>query len=113
SFSNGITSQPLLVRASQQDMSIERSSNTNMMAICIYQRRPFEDSSPLERQKVCSHTNTSPCTYNAEGDALQLTSKETRPEEPYIGNPAGAFVDPKPHRPGRDPVRVRGGYGLP
>ena len=28
-------------------------------------------------------------------------------------NPADAFVDPKSHTPGRDPVRTRGGYGLP
>ena len=62
---------------------------------------------------MCSHTNTSPCTSNADGDAPQITSKEPRPEARYAGNPAGAFVDPKPHMPGRDPVRARGSYGLP
>ncbi|KAF7092573.1 hypothetical protein CFC21_095045 [Triticum aestivum] len=61
----------------------------------------------------CSHTNTSPCTSNAEGDAPQLMSKETRPEARYASNPAGAFQDPKPHAPGRDPVWTCGGYGLP
>ena len=61
----------------------------------------------------CSHTNTSPCTLDAGGDAPQLTSKETRPEARYAGNSAGAFEVPKPHMPGRDPVRARGGYGLP
>ena len=62
---------------------------------------------------MCSHTNTSPCTSDTEGDAPQLTSKETRPEARYAGNPAGTFVDPKPHTPGRDPVRAHDGYGLP
>ena len=57
--------------------------------------------------------NTSTCTSNAEGDAPQLTSKEARPEARSASNPAGAFVDPKPHTPGRDPVRARGSYGLP
>ena len=52
----------------------------------------------------------SPCTSNTEGDALQLTSKETRPEARYASNPAGAFQDPKPHAPRRDPG---GCYGLP
>ena len=61
----------------------------------------------------CSHTNTSTCTLDAGGDAPQLTSKETRPEVRYASNLAGAFVDPKPHTPERDPVRARGGYGLP
>ena len=62
---------------------------------------------------TCSHTNTSPCTSNAEGDAPQLTSKETRLEARYASNPAGTFEDPKPHTLGRDPVRARSGYGLP
>ena len=62
---------------------------------------------------MCSHMNTSPCTFNAEGDAPQLTSKETRLEARYASNPAGAFVDPKPHTPGRDPVRAHDGYRLP
>ena len=57
--------------------------------------------------------NTSPCTSNTEGDAPQLTSKETRPEARYASNPAGAFQDPKPHTAGRDPVWTRGGYGMP
>ena len=57
--------------------------------------------------------NTSPCTLDAGGDAPQLTSKETRPEAWYAGNPAVAFDDPKAHTPGRDPVRARDGYGLP
>ena len=61
----------------------------------------------------CSHMNRSPCTSSAEGDAPQITSKENRPEARYASNPAGAFVDPKPRLPGRDPVRARGGYGLP
>ena len=67
----------------------------------------------LNLQINCSHTNMSPCTSNAEGDAPQLTSKETRPETRYASNPAGAFQDPKPHAPGRDPVWTRNGYGLP
>ena len=57
--------------------------------------------------------NTLSCTTDAEGDAPQLASKETRPEAWYASNPAGAFHDPKPHTPGRDPVRACGGYGLP
>ncbi|KAI4969131.1 hypothetical protein ZWY2020_000045, partial [Hordeum vulgare] len=60
----------------------------------------------------CSHTNTSPCTSNAEGDAQQLTSKENHPEVRCASNPAGAFEDPKPHTPGRDPVWTHDGYGL-
>ena len=61
----------------------------------------------------CSHMNMSPCTLDAGGDAPQLTLKETRSDARYAGNPAGAFDDTKPHTPGRDPVRARGGYGLP
>ena len=61
----------------------------------------------------CSHTNTSPCILDVGGDAPQLTSKETQPKARYAGNPAGAFVDPKPHTPGRDPVTECGGYRLP
>ena len=57
--------------------------------------------------------NTSPCTLYAGGDALQLTSKETRPEARYASNLAGAFENPKPYAPGRDPVWTRGGHGLP
>ena len=53
------------------------------------------------------------CTLDAGGDAPQLMSKETRPEARYTDNPAGAFEDPKPHTPRRDPVRARDGYGLP
>ena len=53
------------------------------------------------------------CILDAEGDAPQLTSKETRPKARYAGNSAGAFDDPKPHTPGRDPVWTRDGYGLP
>ena len=63
--------------------------------------------------EICSHTNTSLCTLDAGGDAPQLTLKETRLEVRYASNPAGAFEDPKPHTPGRDPVRAHGGYGLP
>ena len=62
---------------------------------------------------MCSYTNTSSCTSNADGDAPQLTLKETRPKRGTQDNPAGTFVDPKPHASGRDPVRARGGYGLP
>jgi hypothetical protein len=65
-----------------------------------------------EGLRVCSHTNTSPCALDAGGDAPQLTSKETRRKRGTQDNPAGAFVHPKPHTPGRDPVRARGGYGL-
>src|SRR4051812_48008689 len=65
------------------------------------------------RQKVCSHTNTSPCTLDAEGDAPQLTSKEIRPDAWYASTPAEAFEHPKPHAPGRDPVRENDGYGMP
>ena len=57
--------------------------------------------------------HTSPCTSNNEGDAPQLTSKETHPKAWYASNPMGAFEDPKPHTPGKDPVRASGGYGLP
>ena len=53
------------------------------------------------------------CTLDAGADAAQLTSKETRPTARYARQSAGAFADPKPHTPGRDPVRVCGGYGLP
>ena len=56
--------------------------------------------------------NTSSYTLDTGGDAPQLMSKETHPEVRYASNPAGAFEDPKPHTPGRDPVRARGGYGL-
>ena len=62
---------------------------------------------------MCSHTNTSPCTSNTEGDAAQLTSKETRPEARYAGNPAGAFENPKPHALERDTIWTHGCYGLP
>ncbi|KAI4988925.1 hypothetical protein ZWY2020_036242, partial [Hordeum vulgare] len=65
------------------------------------------------RQKVYSHTNTSPCTSNADGDAPHLTSKDTRPTARYARQSVGAFEDPKPHTPGRDPVWTHGGYGLP
>ena len=61
----------------------------------------------------CSHTNTSSCTSNTEGDAPQLTSKETRPEARYASNPVGTFIEPKLHTPGRDPAWACGGYGLP
>ena len=61
---------------------------------------------------VLTHEHVT-CTLDAGGDALQLTSKETRPTARYTSQSAGAFVDPKPHLPGRDPVRARGGYGLP
>ena len=75
--------------------------------------RPFKASSPAESPKsVLTHEHVT-CTLDAGDDALQLTSKETRPEARYASNPAGAFVDPKPHTPGRDPVWARGGYGLP
>ena len=53
------------------------------------------------------------CIIDAGGDAPQLTSKETRRKRGTQDNPAGAFVDLKPRAPGRDPVRARGGYGLP
>ena len=69
--------------------------------------------SPAESPKsVLTHEHVT-CTLDAGGDAPQLTSKETRPEARYASNPAGAFVDPKPHTHERDPVRARGGYGLP
>ena len=57
--------------------------------------------------------HTSTCTLDVGGDAPQLTSKKTHLEARYASNPAGAFEDPKPHTPGRDPVRACGGYGLP
>ena len=63
--------------------------------------------------KFCSHTNTSPCTLDAGGDAPQLTSKEARRKHGKQDNSAGSFVDPKPHMLGSDPVRARGSYGLP
>ena len=64
-------------------------------------------------ENMCSHTNTSPCTLDAGGDAPQLTSKETHPEARYASNLADAFVDPKPHAPGRDPVWKHNGNGMP
>ena len=70
-------------------------------------------SSPVESPKsVFAHEHVT-VYLQPEGDAPQLTLKETRPEARYAGNPAGAFDDPKPHTPGRDPVWMRGGYGLP
>src|ERR1041385_9117816 len=75
-------------------------------------RRPFKASSPAESPKsVLTHEHVT-CTLDAGGDTPQLTSKDTRPEARYASNPAGAFVDPKPHTLGRDPVREHGGYGL-
>ena len=75
--------------------------------------RPFKASSPAESPKsVFAHEHVTVYPH-AGGDAPQLTSKETRPEARYASNPAGAFEDPKPHMPGRDPVRARGSYGLP
>ena len=73
----------------------------------------FKASSPAESPKsVLTHEHVT-CTLDAGGDAPQLTSKETRPTARYARQSAGTFVDPKPHLPGRDPVRARGGYGLP
>ena len=50
--------------------------------------------------------NTSPCTLDAERDARQHAPSEGRWKRDTQDNPAGAFVDPKPRSPGRDPVRV-------
>ena len=69
-------------------------------------------NAPAEQENVL-HMNTSPCTLDAGGDAPQLTSKETHRKRGTQDNPAGAFENPKSHTPGRDPVRARGGYGLP
>ena len=69
--------------------------------------------SPVESPKsVLTHEHVT-CTLDAGGDAPQLTSKETRPTARYARQSAGAFADPKPRAPGRDPVRDCGGYGLP
>ena len=69
--------------------------------------------SPAESPKsVLTHEHVT-CTLDAGGDAPQLTSKETRPTARYARQSASAFEDPKPHTPGRDPVRECGGYGLP
>ena len=46
------------------------------------------------------------CTHSVEGDAPQLTPREARRKRDTQDNPAGAFVDPKPRSPGRDPVRA-------
>ena len=72
-----------------------------------------ETKSVKVNSDMCLHTNTSPCTSNTEDDAPQLPSKETRPETRYASNPTGAFEDPKPYTPGRDPVWAHSGYGLP
>ena len=66
--------------------------------------RLFRASSPAESPKsVFAHENVT-CTLDTGGDALQLTSKETRPTAWYARQSAGAFADPKPRAPGRDPV---------
>ena len=66
----------------------------------------------FERKTLLTHEHVT-CTLDAGGDAPQLTSKETRPDVRYASSPAGAFVDPKPHTPERDPIREHSGYGLP
>ena len=65
-----------------------------------------------DQNYVLTHEHVT-CTLDAGGDASQLTSKETRPTARYARQSAGAFADPKPRAPGRDPVRDCGGYGLP
>ena len=52
-------------------------------------------------------------TLDARGDAPQLTSREVLPAARYARQPEDAFEDPKPHTPGKDPVREHGGNGLP
>src|SRR3954469_24947711 len=62
--------------------------------------------SPAESPKSVSTHEHVTCTLDAGGDAPQLTSKETRPTARYARQSTGAFADPKPHTPGRDPVRA-------
>jgi len=57
---------------------------------------------------VCSHTNTSPCTRGAEGDAPQLAPWEACRKRGTQDNPAGAFVDPTHRFSGMEPVGSRG-----
>ena len=73
----------------------------------------MDQSSPAESPKsVLTHERVTR-TLDAGGDAPQLTSKEVLPAARYARQPEDAFEDPKPHMPGRDPVRECSGNGLP
>jgi hypothetical protein len=61
----------------------------------------------------CSHRYTSPFTSDIERDMQDMSPEEDSRKHDTQDNPAGSFEDPKPHTPGRDPVWVHSGDGLP